>query len=150
MKIDRLRLIESLEAKNKAMDKKYQADLAEVKVAQEAYKKAVAEESKKVWNALKGATITSFSTSEEYSWENGEKVVRGTRVWISITDKVDLREPNRNDFGLLNAIEPHKVDTYWVGGVQTNKYQQREQVIESLKLSDDEQITLTVSIKGLL
>ena len=150
MKINRLKLIESLESKNKALETAYAEQLTEVEQANEKYQKALTEASKEVFAAIKSAKIKSFSTNEDYSYEDGERVIKGTKVWISVEGKIDLREPNRNDFGRLHTYAPKEIDSFWVGGVKTSKYEQRQQVIESLKLSDDESVALTVSIKGLL
>jgi hypothetical protein len=150
MKINRLKLIESLESKNKALETAYAEQLTEVEQADEKYQKALTEASKEVFAALKSAKVKSFSTSEDYSYEDGERVIKGTKVWLSVEGKIDLSEPNRNAFGRLIAPKPEDVNSFWVNGSKTSKYEQRQQVIESLKLSDDESVALTVSIKGLL
>ena len=150
MKINRLKLLESLEGKNKALETDHAQQLAEHEEATKNYQLACNEVNKKVISALKNAKITSFSTTEDYSYENGERIVKGTKVWLTIENMIDLKEPNRNDFGRVHVYAPKDIDSFWVGGVKTSKYEQRQQVIESLKLSDDESVALTVSIKGLL
>jgi hypothetical protein len=150
MKINRLKLIESLEGKNKALETEHAQELAEKEEADKKFQLACHEVNKKVMGALKNAKITSFSTSEDYSYESGERIVKGTKVWLTIENMIDLKEPNRNEFGRVHVNAPKEIDSFWVGGVKTSKYEQRQQVIESLKLSDDESVALTVSIKGLL
>lgn len=149
MKIDRLKLIANLEAKNNAVLEKYEAESAEYEKALKAHKEAMKKHSKVIQKAVADGEILDWSVSEDYTYEDGQRVSKGTKVWITLGGKYQNLDYPRNSIP-SQPTKPEKQDTYWVGNQQTNKFQQRAQVIESLKLSDDESITLTVSIKGLL
>jgi hypothetical protein len=149
MKIDRLKLIASLEAKNDALVEKYEAEIAKYDEAILAHKATVKKHAKVIQKAIADGEIVDWSCSEDYSYEDGERKSKGTKVWLTIAGEYQNLDLPRNSIP-SQPTKPEKQDTFWIGGQQTNKFQQRAQVIESLKLSDDESITLTVSIKGLL
>ena len=149
MKIDRLKLIASLEAKNSAIVETYEAETAKYDEALKAHKEVIKKHAKVIQKAITDGEIVDWSCSEDYSYEDGERKSKGTKVWLTLGGKFQNLDTPRNSIP-SQPTKPEKQDTFWIGGQQTNKFQQRAQVIESLKLSDDESITLTVSIKGLL
>lgn len=149
MKIDRLKLIASLEAKNSVIVETYEAETAKYDEALKAHKEAMKKHAKVIQKAITDGEILDWSVNEDYTYEDGLRVSKGTKVWITLGGKYQNLEYPRNSIP-SQPTKPEKQDTFWIGGQQTNKFQQRAQVIESLKLSDDESITLTVSIKGLL
>lgn len=149
MKIDRLKLIASLESKNDAIVAKYEAEIAKYDEALLAHKATVKKHAKVIQKAIADGEIVDWSCSEDYSYEDGERKSKGTKVWLTIAGEYQNLDLPRNSIP-SQPTKPEKQDTFWIGGQQTNKFQQRAQVIESLKLSDDESVALTISIKGLL